>query len=162
MIKVLAVFLLLGAPALAQTQSDESDIRKTAAAFVEAFNRHDAVAFAETFAKDADFTNALGETATGRENIARFNEPVFKRFFSEARFTHSVRSIRFLAPEIAVVEVDWEIVKSKGLQGQLVPLRTGRIDWVMTEEGGRWLIKVMHNRQASPCIAPGSSTRSNQ
>ena len=89
------------------------------------------------------------------------NEPVFKRFFSEARFTYSVRGIRFLAPGIAVVEVDWEIVRSRDSQGQLVPLRTGRIDWVMTEEGGRWLIKVMHNRQASPCIAPGSSTRGN-
>src|SRR5215204_1098477 len=128
MIKLVAVFLLLSATALAQTQSNESGIRRTAAAFVEAFNKHDAVAFADTFAKDADFTNALGETASGRENIARFNEPVFKRFFSEARFTYSVRSIRFLTPELAVVEVDWEITGSKDLKGQLVPLRTGRID----------------------------------
>jgi uncharacterized protein (TIGR02246 family) len=159
MIKLVAVFLFLSVTALAQTQPDESGISKTAAAFVQAFNRHDAVAFADTFAKDADFTNALGEVASGRENIARFNEPVFKRFFSEARFTYSVRSIRFLTPQIAVVEVDWEITGSKDLKGALVPLRTGRIDWVMTKEDERWLIKVMHNRQASPCLAPGTSTR---
>ena len=162
MIKLVAAFLFLSVTTLAQTQPDKSGIRKTAAAFVQAFNKHDAVAFADTFARDADFTNALGEIASGRENIARFNEPVFKRFFSESRFTYSVRSIRFLTPKIAVVEVDWEITGSRDLKGGLVPLRTGRIDWVMTKEDGGWLIKVMHNRQASPCLAPGSSTRSNQ
>jgi len=133
-------------------QNDERAIEKTAAAFVEAFNRHDTVAFVQTFSRDADFSNVRGNGASGRDNIARFNEPIFKRLFSEAHFSYSMRRIRFLAPDIAAVQLDWEIVGSKDVEGNDVPLRVGRLDWIMTRADGHWFIKVMHNRQASPCL----------
>lgn len=138
---------------ITQTQNNESGIRKTAAAFAEAFNRHDAHALAETFAKDADFSNVRGDGESGRDNIARFNEPIFERLFSEACFTYSIRRIRFLTPDIAVVDIDWEITGSRDTQGNSVPLRIGRIDWVMTMDEDRgWFITVMHNRQFSPSL----------
>src|SRR5262245_38574675 len=51
--------------------ADEAAIRKTAAAYVEAFNKHDAKAIAELWSPDAVYLNrSTGEQSVGRAAIA--------------------------------------------------------------------------------------------
>src|SRR5262245_59053925 len=66
-------------PAAADDQTkDDVAIRKLAAAFEKAHNKHDAKAFAALFAPDGDFTSVRGTTARGRERIEEFHRPMFE------------------------------------------------------------------------------------
>ena len=49
-----------------KTETDEQAIVAVIDRFVDAWNRHDAKAFAAVFAEDADFTNWRGTGASGR------------------------------------------------------------------------------------------------
>lgn len=62
--------------ACAQTPADETAVRNLVAAFKDAFNAHDAKAFAALFAEDADFINWRGMPAHGRAKIEEFHVPV--------------------------------------------------------------------------------------
>jgi uncharacterized protein (TIGR02246 family) len=72
--KLFLIALLLAGMASAQTPyaSDEKAIRRLVADFMDAWNKHDAHAFAQTFAGDADFTNVRGVSAHGRKAIGTF------------------------------------------------------------------------------------------
>ena len=57
--------------------SDEDAVHSLVDRFMAAWNDHDPHAFAAVFAEDADFTNVIGEGASGRENIEKFHAPMF-------------------------------------------------------------------------------------
>ena len=127
---------------------DRESIARTVANFEDAWNRHDAHAFAMTFTEDADFTNVFGAQAQGRANIEAFHVPPFAGIFSESHQTGAIRSIRFLRPDLASVDVDWQMTGLKTPDGAARPPRKGLLDWVMARQGdGSWLIQVMHNTE---------------
>ena len=66
------------------TETDEHAIRRVMDRFVDAWNRHDAKAFAAVFSEDADFTNWRGVGASGRAKIEDFHAPVFATIFSKS------------------------------------------------------------------------------
>ncbi len=77
--------------------ADEAAIRKTAASYAEAFNKHDAKALADHWSPDAVYLNrTTGEEAVGREAIAE----QFTALFQEQpelklEVTVDVDSVRF-------------------------------------------------------------------
>jgi SnoaL-like domain len=56
-------------------QADEQEIHGVLNGFVDAWNQHDAKAFAAVFSGDADFTNWRGMGASGRANVEAFHAP---------------------------------------------------------------------------------------
>lgn len=60
--------------------------------------------------------------------------------------------IRFIRPDVAAVDVRWEMIGAKASDGQEIPLRKGLLNFIMTKECDKWLIMVMHNMDlpASP------------
>ena len=149
--RVLAAFplflVLLVGSAAGQTAvaKDEEAIRKTLAAFVEAWNRHDAKAFSMVFTEDADFTNVRGTSASSRAAIEAFHAPMFAARFKDTHQKMTKDKIRFIRPDVAAVDAWWEMTGAKGADGQDVGLRRGLLNFVMTREGDKWLIVVMHN-----------------
>ena len=125
--------------------TDEAAIRKTLAAFVEAWNRHDAKAFSMVFAEDADFTNVRGTSASSRAEIEKFHAPMFAARFKDTHQTMTKDRIRFIRPDVAAVDAWWEMTGAKNAEGQDVGLRKGLLNFVMTRDGDTWLIVVMHN-----------------
>jgi len=87
------------------TSNDERGIRRLVPDLVVAWNAHDAHAFAEIFAEDADFTNVLGMGAHGRRAIEEFHAPMFAGIFKNSHLTSEDVKIRFLSPDIASVDV---------------------------------------------------------
>src|SRR5271170_7576829 len=77
--------------------------------FLAGWNTHDAHLFATAFALDADFTNVRGVGASGRGNIEQFHAQVFQKMFMQSHLTAEVKRIRFLKPDVAVVDVRWEM-----------------------------------------------------
>ena len=77
--------LFMGQPSAGQTgETDERAIRAVMDRFVDAWNHHDAKAFATVFAEDADFTNWRGTGASGRSKIEAFHAPFLPRFSAKA------------------------------------------------------------------------------
>jgi uncharacterized protein (TIGR02246 family) len=81
---------------------DEAAIRKSAAAYVQAFNDRKAEALAEMWSPNAVYTNrGAGEEVVGRAAIAEQFAELFKEQ-PELKLDVSVESIRFLSPSVAV------------------------------------------------------------
>src|SRR6476469_9919907 len=77
------LYLIATVSVLAQQPSnqstDEAAIRKAAASYVEAFNKHDAKALADLWSPDAVYTNrTTGEEVVGRAAIAEQFTALFK------------------------------------------------------------------------------------
>jgi|ERR1700690_2184134 len=148
MLKIAALCLsLLGFAATYQsgTEAGQKAIRKVVDRFVEAWNAHDAHAFAAVFAEDADFTNVRGAGATGRSKIEEFHAPLFATIFKNTHQTYTDVKIRFIRPDVAAVDVHWQLTGVQDAQGDPKPDRNGLLNFLMTENAGAWQITVMHN-----------------
>jgi uncharacterized protein (TIGR02246 family) len=146
-------FAAMGSPL--DHEADQSAIEALVTKFNEAWNRHDAHALAALFAEDADFTNVRGEHAGGRKAIEDMHAPLFAGFlFKDSHLSCELRSVRFLKPDIAVADIDWEMTGAGGPGGVVRPPRKGLLDWVLTGAGGNWLIVVMHNMELNSQPAP--------
>jgi uncharacterized protein (TIGR02246 family) len=121
--------------------------------FLAGWNAHDAHLFASAFAPDADFTNVRGVSASGRENIETFHANAFQKMFIQSHQTAEVKRIRFIKPDVAVVDVRWEMIGALSADGTAVPVRNGLLDFVFTSSGGKWLITVMHNQDLTSISA---------
>lgn len=102
---------------------DRAAVARTVESFQEAWNKHDAHACVMTFTEDADVTNVLGVHVAGRANVEAFMAAMFAGVFKDSRETQTIRSIRFLAPGLAAVDVDWEMAGVKFPNRQSIPLR---------------------------------------
>ena len=156
-VAALVAFFFLSVESEAQTEktdattADRAAIAQTTAAFMDAWNVHDARALALTFTPDADFTNVLGAHAHGRAGVESFHAPVFATIFKNSHLTGAIRSIRLLTAQLAAVDVDWQMTGAESPGGSPVALRRGLTDWVMQRQvDGSWLIEVMHNMNLPP------------
>lgn len=124
---------------------DEERIRKLLADFIHAWNMHDAKAFSLVFAEDADFTNVRGISAHGRTDVEKFHAPRFATTFKDTHQRITETRVRFIKPDVAAVDARWEMTGAKSTEGQNIPLRKGLLNFVMTKDGDKWFITVMHN-----------------
>jgi uncharacterized protein (TIGR02246 family) len=159
MLKIAAVCLLLllfpfTAPCQVGTELDRKAIRGLMDRFMDAWNRHDAHAFAAVFAEDADFTNVRGVGATGRSKIEEFHAPVFATIFRSSRLAYTDVKIRFVSTNVAAVDVRWAMTGVLDAQGSPRPDREGLLNFVMTKHTGRWQILVMHNLDLTALPSP--------
>lgn len=154
----LALALLVAAcaaPTRAQDQSqgteaDSQAIKQVFAEFYESFSRHDAHSAAMTFAEDADFTNMAGAHWHGRKGVEAHLAMIFAGNLKDARRTDTVKSIRFLTPNLASVDADTVISGTKAADGSEVPPRKGLMVTTITKQNGRWFISVFHEVEFPP------------
>ena len=159
--KLIAILrMALGIPLTAEANMDADRTVDKAAInavitdrFLAGWNAHDAHVFASAFAPDADFTNVRGVSASGRENIEQFHAQAFQDMFMQSHQSAEVKKIRFLKPDVAVVDVRWEMTGALTPDGISRPVRSGLLDLVFTSSGGSWLITVMHNVDLTPVAA---------
>jgi len=142
--------LFIGQPFVGQTgETDERAIRAVMDRFVDAWNHHDAKAFATVFAEDADFTNWRGTAARGRTKIEAFHAPVFASIFSKSHLEYTDIKTRFVRPDVATVDVHWKMSGAIDAQGNPRPEREGLLSFVMAKSAGQWEIVVLHNLDIS-------------
>ncbi len=156
-LRIAVVFsLLLPLTAIGQTTEaiDRRVIQELIDRFVDAWNRHDARAFAAFFAEDADFTNWRGTGATGRSKIEEFHAPMFATIFKNSHQKYTDIRIRFVRPDVAAVDVHWELTGATDSQGNPRPDRQGVLSFAMAKNNGEWQIVVMHNLDLSALPPP--------
>lgn len=148
MLKMLAFcFLLFSVPLPGQGESrkDEQAIRAVMDRFMDAWNHHDAKAFASVFSENADFTNWRGTGARGRLKIEEFHAPLFATIFKKSHQEYTDIKTRFIRPDVAAVDVRWKMTGATDPQGNPRPGREGLLSFVMAKDKGHWQIVVMHN-----------------
>jgi uncharacterized protein (TIGR02246 family) len=148
MLKITAICsLLLSLAAYGQSGrgEDQRAIRAVLDRFIEAWNRHDAHAFAAVFSEDADFTNWRGAGASGRSKIEEAHAPMFATVFKNSRQKYSEIKTRFIRDDVAAVDMHWEMTGVMDTHGQPRPDREGLLSFVMSKDAGQWQIVVMHN-----------------
>jgi len=148
---ILAVLLVVpfsARPSRAQTHSnmdaDSAAIKQCVAAWEDAWNRHDAHATAMAYVEDGDFSSTTGIPSHGwKELEAHYNE-IFTTFLKDAHRTDTVKSIRFLGPDTASVDVDWQMTGARTRDGKDAPNRKGLLTWIVTKHNGQWMITIYH------------------
>ncbi len=77
---------------------------------------------------------------------------MFATIFKNSHQKYTGVKTRFIRPDVAAVDVHWEMTGATYPAGNPVPLRQGLLNFVMTKSQGKWQIVVMHNMDvaASP------------
>ncbi|HUD53835.1 MAG TPA: SgcJ/EcaC family oxidoreductase [Terracidiphilus sp.] len=128
-----------------KVETDQQEITAVVDQFMDAWNRHDAKAFAAVFAEDADFTNWRGTGASGRSKIEEFHAPMFATIFKNSHLSYTAIKSKFIRPDVAAVDVHWAMTGATDPQGNPRPDRLGLLSFVMAKNDGQWQILVMHN-----------------
>lgn len=151
---LIVVFALTATTCQAQETGRAGDtqaIRRILDTYQTAWNAHDAHAFAQIFASDAQFVNVRGIVYPGgRAGIEKAHAPLFKTMFRQSHNTTNGVRLRFLRPDVAVADVRWQMMGSTDHQGRLRPLVRGLRNMVLTKTHGRWQIVEFHNMEIEP------------
>jgi len=141
----------------APQDADRSAIAKTIQSYMDLWNTHDIHSVAMLYAEDCDFINNFGDVTHGRDAFEKTFSAFMAGPYSATVQSGTVRSIRFLKPDVAAVDVDWEMTGAKNPDGTVRPTRKGIHSLIMTKQGsGSWLITIMHVHEftATPRITP--------
>lgn len=140
---------------------DEKAIGGIIDEFVATWNRRDAAAWAAQFAVDSDHINVVGMLFEGQAENHRRHAEIFLGMFKNSTLRHHIRRLRFLSPDIALVDLD----SVMSIVGPLPPAFTAiskrnpdgaavmhsRMRHVMKKTDGRWVIVASQN---SPVMVP--------
>lgn len=136
------------APA-ATSASDEARIRGIIAEQVAAWNVGDAKAFSASFAEDGSFTNIRGTVFYGHHAFEDRHAEIFRTFFRGSNLAMSPTKIRFVRPDVAIVDVATELSALTGAPPGVKPAADGRIrtrlQEVFVKNGGEWRVESYHN-----------------
>ncbi len=152
LIALIAAFIFNGvATTHAQTKhganKDEAAIRQIVQQVQDGWNALDGKAFAAPFAADADYVIVNGMSIKGREAIEKGHAEIFNTIYKESRNVATVKSVRFLRPDVAVAHIEWNLeFKVGGAVRKARAMNT----MVMTKEGGSWTIAAFHNTPIQP------------
>jgi uncharacterized protein (TIGR02246 family) len=151
MTSLLIPVLVLAATTVVQSQTSPADaaVRNIIQEEIAAWNRGDAVAFSRHFAADGTFTNIRGQFFTGREAFAERHEFIFKGIYRGTTMKQDVVSVKFVRPDVAVVETLTAVIGiEKLLPGTSADSKgrlRSRLLQVMVKNGEDWQIVAFHN-----------------
>src|SRR3984957_11142133 len=121
--------------------ADAAAIKQCVTAFADTWNSHDAHGVAMHYVEDGDFTSIKGEASHGRKELEDHYTTIFGTFLKNAHTTDTVKSIRFLGPDTASVDIDWLVTEPSAPGGVL---RKGLLNWIVTKRNGQWMIMIYH------------------
>ena len=129
--------------------AEEASIRKVIDAEEDAWNRGDAKAFAARFQEEGSYTDVFGAVSRSRAELEKRQVEFFSSLFKGSRLALKVRRVRFLRPDVAIVDIDTEVSGFKKLPPVVYVdlekvLRT-RLQQVMVKTGADWMVAAFHN-----------------
>jgi len=146
----LGVAAALAATALGQNENpDEAEIRRLQRRQQEAWNQHDAKAYASLFTEGGDVVNVVGWWWKGRAEIEKKLTDAYAFVFKESTLTVTDVQFKFLTPEIAVAHVKWTMTGARTPKGIPEPQQGIQIQ-ILQKQAGKWLIASFQNTNSIP------------
>jgi uncharacterized protein (TIGR02246 family) len=106
--------------------------------------------------EDVSFTNIFGTVRFGREEFIKRHKEIAQTFFKGATPKSTITKLRFIRPDVAVVDVAGEL---SGIQKVYPGLPVGKdgvlrnkLLLVLVKENGVWWITEFHNIAETPEI----------
>jgi uncharacterized protein (TIGR02246 family) len=141
--KMTLIFLtlyMLGFAFTPPQATDEAAMRESVRQMETGWNTRSGALFAKPFAEDADYVVINGMYIKGRPAIETGHQRIFDTIYKDTRLTLTVKQIRFLRPDVAVVHV------SAHRDGPTSELTGDAIlTLVMTRERQGWTIAAFQN-----------------
>ena len=134
----------------AAQDADIAAIREVQMQQAQAWNRHDATAYAALFTADGDVVNVLGWRWRGRAEIESKLKDAFAWVFRDSTLTFGEVDVRLLDPVTAVAHARWTMDGAKVPPGAPQPPRQGIQLQVLRKEVGRWRIAAFQNTNSFP------------
>ena len=144
---VFVTLLMLGfsGPAVESQSADETVMRESVTLLETGWNTKSGALFAKPFAEDADYVIINGGYIKGRAAIEAGHQRIFDTIYKDTTLSLTVKQIRFLRPDVAVVHVTGQRV---GPTKDVV--NDAMITLVMTKEKGGWVIAAFQNTGVQP------------
>ena len=152
-VTVTIVAALSSSSVRAQTGA-EAEIRALVIAQAAAWDAGDAKGYAKDVSPDVSFTNLFGMVMYGAPAFIERHQQILNTFYKGTTKHHQIRRIRFVTPDVAIVDVDNEVRGVKAMPpGIAVPadgvVKTQLME-VFARRGGRWWIEAYHNVDTKP------------
>jgi uncharacterized protein (TIGR02246 family) len=144
---------LLGIIALAtqlgaQQARDEAAIRRIVQNETATWNTGDAVGYSRDFAPTGTFTNIRGQYFEGYPAFLKQHQVIFDGMFKNSTLKQDVVSLRFIRPDVAVVETLTSVTSKQSPPG-VARDESGafhtRLLQVLAKDRGVWKVVVYHN-----------------
>ena len=146
---VMAMAISQSAPSTPVSDTPEASIRAIVASQAKAWNAGDARIYASQVSQEVSFTNLFGMVMYGREAFERRHAEILATFYKGTIKSHVVRRIRFVTPDVAIVDIDNEVRGVKSLPGGLAVPKDGilktQLMEVFVRRDGRWWVEAYHN-----------------
>lgn len=151
-----AGLLWIAGPVIGAEQSgNTAQVKAVFNQFNDAFNANDAHAAAMLCTGDADYIVVTGAMFHGSAQVEQHLGPLFAGRLKGIHRDVSLREIRFIRPDTAVVIADYVTSGLTSAAGTAVPPVKGVYDWIVIRRGGQWRISVWDEANL-PAPAPAA------
>ena len=157
--QLLTLFLLLSVSGQACAQAADTDeLKEFIKRYEETWQSHDGARLGDFFADDSDMVIGIQPRIVGREAIGASWSQYFSRIDTGRLLTISVESVRFLSPDIALINVATTTGGTHSETNEILESRKARGTWVVTRGGGEWTISALraHSPVGELREAPGT------
>ena len=125
---------------------DEAAIRESVRLLEAGWNTKSGVLFARPCAEDADYVVINGMQLKGRDEIERSHQQIFDTIYKDSTLSLSVKQVRLLRPDVAVVHVNGH---NKTRRGEETRENDAVITLLMAKEKGVWKIAAFQNTEVT-------------
>lgn len=151
---LLLVVTLSSSHAAAQTSADETAIRNIIAEQAVAWTAGDAAGYTSRVAAEVSFTNLFGMVMYGKRAFDARHKEILATFFKGTTKKHAIRKIRFVTPDVSIVDIDNEVHGVKAMPaGVVIPpggVLKSQLMQVFVRRGGQWWVEAYHNVDTKP------------
>lgn len=146
---------LIATPVHANTQlDDQMAIGKLIKNFSVLWHNSDAHGLARFWKPDGDFVNPAGLMLKGRDQIEAFYAEAFKMGYGGSTVDTTIDQIRFLTPDLALVDGEFIIKGASTSAHSERPAEHGYFTVIAEKVSGQWM--VASNREMEP-LPPAQS-----
>ncbi len=124
--------------------SDEAAILENLKHMQDGWNTKSGALFAKPFAEDADYVIINGVQIQGKTAIETGHQRIFDTIYKDSTVTLTVKQIRFLRSDIALVHTGSH---NRIRQGEETREVDGTITLVMVKDKGEWKIAAFQNTE---------------
>jgi uncharacterized protein (TIGR02246 family) len=135
--------------------ADDAALKQVVAGFSNGWNAHDAHAMCLSLADDVQWVNWRGEPLGTRQAVEDEHAKLFADLYKNTHRTDTVKSIRYLGPDLAVLDDYWTMTGARKRDGSDWPYRAGYANWLLAKRNGRWIVIVSHTADFN-AIAPAA------